>query len=290
VKTDGSESREGAGGATPSISADGRYVVFDGAGDLFGPTNGVHTSNAVIRDRVAHTTSRQVTTPLDSAAATNGSFGSQISADGKSMVFATVVTPAPAEGQWQNAIFLEDLATGDLTWVSRPPSGDYPNNSSFFPVISADGQFVAFLSQATNLVPGTPANRYNVFRWERSTGKITLVSQAPDGASANMDSGDLAISGDGRYVGFDSLASNLVPNDTNNASDVFMRGPYFGSAGAFSIADARTALHIAGGLAGSPSDAFAGLNVEPSEMGGNVIDIQDAVRLARTAAGLDAHS
>jgi Tol biopolymer transport system component len=287
VRADGSESREGAGGAVPSISADGRYVVFAGPSDLFGPDNGVSTINAVIRDRVANTTTRQVSAPLDSAAATNGSFDCQISADGKSMVFATVVTPAPPNGQWKDGIFLEDLATGDITWVSRPPGGDYPSDSSIHPSISADGQTVAFVSSATNLVAGGANSRHNVYLWERATEKIALVSQATDGGPSDGDSGDEAISGDGRYVGFDSLAANLVPNDTNGANDVFERGPFSGPAGAFSFADVPTALRVAGGLAGTDAPPFGSLNAVASETGTNVIDIVDALRIARRAAGLD---
>ena len=87
--------------------------------------------------------------------------------------------------------------------------------ASFGPAISADGRFVAFISDATNLVPGDTNGRYDVFVRDRQTGTTRRVSVGPGGVQGNGDSFDPAISADGRFVAFDSYATNLVPGDTN---------------------------------------------------------------------------
>ncbi|MBT2514694.1 HYR domain-containing protein [Arthrobacter sp. ISL-30] len=102
--------------------------------------------------------------------------------------------------------------------------GGPANGRSVQPAINADGRYVAFGSLADNLLPGDTNGAYDVFVGDRVTGSIERVSVASDGSQAN---GGLslapAISADGRYAAFASIASNLVPDDTNNTYDVFVR-------------------------------------------------------------------
>ena len=91
------------------------------------------------------------------------------------------------------------------------------------PAISADGRFVAFSSDATNLVPGDTNGTADVFVRDRQTGTTRRVSVGSGGAQGNGLSVDPAISADGRFVAFASDATNLVPGDTNGADDVFVR-------------------------------------------------------------------
>ena len=107
--------------------------------------------------------------------------------------------------------------------VSIVTGGVQANGHSVAPAISGDGRFVAFYSDATNLVAGDTNRARDVFVHDRQTGETTRVSVGPDGAEANGDSFAPAISGDGRYVVFSSSASNLVPGDTNRADDIFLR-------------------------------------------------------------------
>jgi hypothetical protein len=88
--------------------------------------------------------------------------------------------------------------------------------------LSADGRFVAFDSLADNLVPNDTNGVDDVFVRDRSAGTTTLVSASSAGVEGNAASGPASISADGRYVAFQSDATNLVPGDTNNASDVFV--------------------------------------------------------------------
>ena len=113
-------------------------------------------------------------------------------------------------------------AHGTTERVSVSSGGAQGNGDSFDPAISADGRFVAFGSDATNLVPGDTNNAYDVFVRDRQTGKTQRVSVSSGGAQGNDSArpGDLA---GGRFVAFWSRATNLVPGDTNNTFDVFVR-------------------------------------------------------------------
>ena len=88
------------------------------------------------------------------------------------------------------------------------------NGPSLFPAISGDGRFVAFVSDATNLVPGDTNGDRDVFVRVRSTNLTQIVSVGAGGGPADNLSAEPAVSRDGRYVAFDSAASNLVGGDT----------------------------------------------------------------------------
>ncbi|MDJ0954612.1 MAG: S-layer homology domain-containing protein [Acidimicrobiia bacterium] len=109
-----------------------------------------------------------------------------------------------------------------LSMVSIAYDGTDSGLDSYSPAISADGRYVAFHSAAPNLVPGDGNGRYDVFVHDRITAHTVRVSISSTGAEGNASSVEPAISGDGRYVVFVSDASNLVPDDTNSARDVFV--------------------------------------------------------------------
>lgn len=121
------------------------------------------------------------------------------------------------------------VAQSDLR-VSTDSQGNPGNAWSDTPRVSADGAHVAFASWASNLIPGgTTPNVHNVYVYAMATGRTQLVSIGVGGAQADANScyaqGDTgpAISADGRYVAFSSLADNLVPNSPTNTSGVFVR-------------------------------------------------------------------
>ena len=115
------------------------------------------------------------------------------------------------------------------TRASVDSSGVQGNNSNKSPKISSDGRYLAFASLATNLVPGDTNRTWDVFVHDTVSGTTTRVSVDSSGAEGDGNSGygfeseyGLSISSDGRYVAFDSTATNLVPGDTNGTSDVFV--------------------------------------------------------------------
>lgn len=120
-------------------------------------------------------------------------------------------------------------APGEVTRVSVASSGAQGNDMSRWPQISADGNYVVFESYASNLVDDDTNGEPDIFVRNRQTGVTERVSVADDESQANnWSESDLAISRDGRYVAFASMASNLVSGDTNGIMDVFVRDRLLG--------------------------------------------------------------
>jgi Tol biopolymer transport system component len=120
-------------------------------------------------------------------------------------------------------IFVHDRQTGSTTRVSVGGDGVESDGSSSQPAISANGRFVAFSSQAANLVNGDSNDKEDVFVRDLAESITILVSADKDGGPANHLSRAPAISADGRLIAFESMASDLVENDSNNFTDVFVR-------------------------------------------------------------------
>src|SRR5260221_8211665 len=125
-------------------------------------------------------------------------------------------------------IFVRDLKTNRTTLVSRAPGkrGAAGNGDSSNPSISADGRYVAFESYASNLGPADNSTIPDVFVRDLRSGRVFLASRAANGgALATPPSAHPAISGDGRFVAFDSRGSNLRPPDTLPAASGFPHQP-----------------------------------------------------------------
>jgi Tol biopolymer transport system component len=118
---------------------------------------------------------------------------------------------------------VKDLQTGATSRVSVTSGGVQSDGDSFTPAISSDGRYVAFVSAATNLVPGDTNAHEDVFLHDRQTATTTRVSLDSAGVQTNDFSSGPSVSTDGRYVTFGSYASNLVPGDSNLSFDVFLR-------------------------------------------------------------------
>lgn len=113
-------------------------------------------------------------------------------------------------------------ATRATIRVSVASDGTQGNFNSRYPALSADGRYAAFSSYASNLVSGELDGVWDTFVHDMQTRQTTLVSVASDGTHADGSSWSGTLSGDGRYVAFVSSASNLVTDDTNNRTDVFV--------------------------------------------------------------------
>lgn len=153
-----------------------------------------------------------------------------ISADGRWVAFASTATNLVADDtNGRRDVFVHDRQTGTTTRVSLATGGGQGNHDSSGPAISADGRWVAFFSMASNLVTGDTNGYGDVFVHDRNSGTTTRVSLASGGMQGNGASYSPTISGDGRWVGFLSYASNLVPGDTNRRDDAFLRDRQTGS-------------------------------------------------------------
>jgi Tol biopolymer transport system component len=147
-----------------------------------------------------------------------------ISAGGRFVAFPSE-SPGLVPGDTNGAedVFVRDRRTGAVERVSVASDGGQADGTSRAVAISADGRVVAFGSFATNLVPGDANAKPDVFVHDRATGVTERVSVSSRGVQGNDESFLPALSADGRFVAFVSLATNLVPGDTNATWDVFVR-------------------------------------------------------------------
>jgi WD40 repeat protein len=207
----------------PAISADGRFVAFESLATNLVANDGNAAQDVFVRDRTSGTTTR-VSVPQSGFEANGGGLGAAISADGRFVAFESDATNLVAgDGNARRDIFLRDRTSGTTTRVSIPQSGPEANGHSFNAAISADGRFVAFQSAATNLVAGDSNATTDVFVRDRTSGTTTRVSLPQSGAQGNGFSGEPVISADGRFVAFQSAATNLVAGDGNATRDIFVR-------------------------------------------------------------------
>jgi Tol biopolymer transport system component len=246
------------------ISADGRYVAFTSLWtDLVpGPPN-PHGGNVFLYDRVTGTTTLISHAAGDPATAADGfAAGTRISADGNYVVFYSLATnlvagQTPAAEQRRFNVYLYHRPSGSLTLISHrngaPATGG--EDHSVLPEISADGGSVAFISQASDLIPGLNlSGAQSVFLYQRATGAVSLVSHAsgsPLGAPNGGSSG-IRISADGRWIAFLSLATNLiagqVPTSSTYPRNAFL---YDRVSGDLRLVSHTTASPQTPGLAGS---------------------------------------
>jgi len=207
--------------ADPSISGDGQRVVFesDAPDIVVGDTNGEY--DIFLRDLQANTTTR-VSVSSSGVQANGDCLDPAIARDVDVVAFRSVATNLDfGDTNLASDVFVRDLTAGTTVRVSETSTGAEGNGSSSAPDISADGRYVVFMSSADNLVFGDNNGSLDVFVKDRFTSLTTRVSVSSSGAEGNDDSRFPTISDDGRYVTFDSLASNLVDGDTNGVRDIF---------------------------------------------------------------------
>ncbi len=206
----------------PSISGDGRYVVYvsNATNLVSGDTNNL--SDVFLYDNQTRTTIRISIGP-GGTQADGMSYNPRISADGHYVVFASQATTlVPDDTNNVADIYLYNVQDQTLSRVSVNGNGEQANGASNNPSITADDRYIIYSSAATNLVPGDANGYEDVFRYDTQTGEVTLVSINDAGEQANDACIDPLISANGRFIGFSSYASNLVPNDTNNGEDIFV--------------------------------------------------------------------
>ncbi len=180
---------------------------------------------------------RRVSVASDGTQGNHQSDSPSISADGRYVAFSSDASNL-VSGDTNGArdIFVKDLRTGTTKRISVTSDGTQGNNGSYTPSISADGRYVAFSSDASNLVSGDTNGARDIFVNDLQTGITKRISVASDGIQGNSASYTPSISADGRYVAFSSPASNLVSGDTNDASDIFVKDLQAGTTKRISVA------------------------------------------------------
>jgi hypothetical protein len=219
--SDGIQGNSGSSFAT--VSADGRFVVFDSSADNLVPDDPNSTHDLFLHDRMSSTTIRLSANSIGNP--TLGAVYPAISGSGNYIVFRSEVNDlVPGDTNGTGDIFVYELQTGTIELVSKHTNGTIGNGFSDRPAISYDGRYVVFLSDATNLVDDDTNGYRDVFWHDRQTGRTVRVSVSSSGVQGNNSAVDsfVSVSANGQYIAFTSLANNLVPGDVNEVPDVFV--------------------------------------------------------------------
>ncbi|UCF79287.1 MAG: PD40 domain-containing protein [Candidatus Eiseniibacteriota bacterium] len=225
VSVDSSGNQANGDASAPFISADGRYVIFQSKASnlVAGDTN--LKEDIFLYDRQTNQTTR-VSVDSSGNEANGDSWAPSICAAGRYAAFASDASNLVAnDGNHMPDIFVRDCQTGVTTRVSVDSSGNevnWPADPSDDPCISADGRYVAFRSSGVNLVSGDTNSAIDVFVHDRQSGATTRVSVKSSGEQVFKNSYRPSMTTHGRYVAFDSLASNLAPGQTTWNYDAFV--------------------------------------------------------------------
>jgi Tol biopolymer transport system component len=269
VASDGTQGNGNSGSSV--LSADGRYVAFTSAASnlVSGDTNGV--DDVFVHDRQTGQTTR-VSIASDGTQGNAASHHPSISGDGRYVAFVSTASNLVLDDTNGFVdVFVHDRQTNQTTRVSVASDGTQSNENliiSLLISISVDGRYIAFSSSATNLVLDDTNGFTDVFVHDRQTGQTTRVSGGYDSTQANGDSVDPYLSADGRYVAFDSGASNLAPNDTNSEVDIFVHDRQTGETTRISVSSDGTQ---ADGDSVYPSTSADGRYVAFTSFAGNLV-------------------
>lgn len=205
-----------------AISDDGNTVAFGAQTNAFGSAATVRQEVWVRRIDVDLVL--LASNGIGSSFANKDSESPALSANGAVVAFASEASNLVAtDPDPKSDVFAYDIASQATTLVSAAAGGAKGDQPSYLPAVSATGRYIAFSSVATNLVADDENATFDIFRKDRQTGAIVRASLSPSGAEANNASQYPTMSSDGRYVAFESLASNLYPADVNSEWDVFRR-------------------------------------------------------------------
>ena len=206
----------------PAISQDGRFIAFrSSASDLI-PDDNNGVDDIFVYDQQTGLLER-VSVSSTGVESNLSSDRPSISGDGNLVAFYSDATNlVPGDTNFVRDIFIHDRSTGVTTLISKSAAGQLGNGPSSRPSVSADGNFVAFHSDASNLVSGDTNFVADVFVYDVQKDTIELISKSSTGVLGNGLSSVPSISEDGSRVAYRSVASNLVPGDTNFLRDVFL--------------------------------------------------------------------
>ncbi|MGK9169028.1 hypothetical protein KXR53_22115 [Inquilinus limosus] len=215
-----------ANGASQNVdvTGNGAFIGFQSTASnlVAGDSNGV--GDIFVKNLATGAVTR-VSVANDGSQSNGASFVARLSEDGNCVSFvsnASNLTANDSNGAVGD-VFVRDIAAGTTTLVSVSTGGGSGDGASSGASISGNGRYVVFQSDATNLVAGDSNGFGDVFVRDLQTNTTTRVSTATNGSQANDQSLQPVISADGRFVVFQSNASNLVQGDTNGVRDIFLK-------------------------------------------------------------------
>lgn len=220
VTTDGTQADFDSG--EPVLNADGRYVVFRSLASNLVSGDRNARWDIFLHDRARRTT-RRISLAPGGRDAEGGSYHAVIASHTRYVAFrSSAHNLVPNDTNQTKDIFVHNVSANNTRRISVGLNGGQANDGSFIPAISADARFVAFSSDASNLVRRDTNRRRDIFVRDRAAGTTQRVSVSSDGSQSKGASDGPTISGNGRYVAFSSGAPDLVGRDTNRAKDVFV--------------------------------------------------------------------
>ncbi|MCE9558821.1 MAG: hypothetical protein K8R88_07695 [Armatimonadetes bacterium] len=206
----------------PSISGDGLKVVFHSVAPMT-PADANGMVDVFMRNMVAAGPTTLVSQRTDGGMANQASFDGAISTDGTAVSFTSFANNlSPNDTNGVEDIFVRDFNLSRTTIISDSNAGTPANNGCELSSISDNGRYIAFRSRATNLHPAINVFE-DIYFYDRIHGKVILSSSNVGGIEGNLPSFSSTVSGDGRFVNFASVASNLVAGDANGQQDVFTK-------------------------------------------------------------------
>ncbi len=236
-----------------SVSADGRLITFVSTSTNIVSSDTSGNSKVLVRDLQSGTTS-EASVSTSGVPADSDSSGGGISANGQFVVFTSSagnLYPGSVQSYALCGVYVRDSLNGITEREDVAPDGTTGNaDSCGGAAISADGRFVAFVSDDTNVISG--ASGMQVYLRDRKTGQTSLISSASDGSTGNAPPSGVAMSEDGRYIAFTSSATNLVPQNTNGLNEAFVRDTQAGVTSLVSISSEGLPANASISLASSP--------------------------------------
>jgi Tol biopolymer transport system component len=209
---------------SPSISATGRFVLWESDADNLVPNDGNNNDDLFLRDRKRGRTSRVSLT--SSEGEIDGIGYPSMSYNARYIAFeSNDNTVVPGDGNQYSDVFVRDRRRGTTKRASLFRNGTEPNDFAGYAQISPDGRFVTFCSPATNVDADYPDD--DVFVRDMVRRKTRLISVgANEGNPAANGNCYSDVSTDGHWVAWVSGAVSLVLDDTNGVDDIYFRGPY----------------------------------------------------------------
>jgi hypothetical protein len=238
VQTDGTQATENS--TLSAVSDDGRFIAFTTTAKLVAEdTNAfadVYRTDTATGEVILISRGNGAAGAIGDSSV-SVSFRPSLSGDGRLVTFSSNASNlVVGDTNATLDVFVRDVTAGTTSRVSVDSAGTQATGASGLSSISADGKFISFLSAATNLVAGDTNAVNDVFLRDLTANTTVRISTDSAGAQANGASANSNLSSDGRFVIFDSAASNLVLNDTNGKLDVFVKDVITGTTTRVSVA------------------------------------------------------
>lgn len=205
------------------LSGNGRYVVFVSSASNLVDSDSNGADDVFRYDRDTKTTER-VSAPLAGTEFDGASTDPDLSSDGRFVVFSSSASNViEQDGNDASDVFVKDLETGQVELISVALDGQVGNRRSMLPRMSADGRYVVFVSDATNLVEKDSNGARDVFIRDRISGVTERVTLSSANKQLARNSTAPDVSDDGRFVVFETLSDEVVDQDRNGFRDLYLR-------------------------------------------------------------------